>query len=110
MGQQRHRLSEIDPRRRTANCRACGPVGLVSAGRDKLRCGVAYREEHRAAKLARRERMVEARGTVCERCGFEPEDLCQLGTNHTEDGDQTLCANCQRLVLKVKLGWRDRPN
>ena len=41
----------------------------------------------------------------CERCGFVPENLCQLDVDHI-DGDkrnndesnlQTLCANCHRL-------------
>ena len=41
----------------------------------------------------------------CEKCGFEPEHICQLDVDHI-DGDhsnndplnlQTLCANCHRL-------------
>lgn len=42
---------------------------------------------------------------TCERCGFIPEDLCQLDVHHL-NGDhsdnglenlQTICANCHRL-------------
>jgi hypothetical protein len=44
----------------------------------------------------------------CERCGFIPEDECQIDVHH-KDGDhrnndmenfQALCANCHRLVTK----------
>ena len=44
----------------------------------------------------------------CERCGFIPEDSCQLDVDHkdgnhdnnSEDNLQTLCANCHRLKTK----------
>jgi len=45
----------------------------------------------------------------CERCGFVPEDSCQLDVDH-KDGNkknnnpnnlQTLCANCHRLKSKL---------
>lgn len=46
------------------------------------------------------------KGDVCEKCGFVPEDKCQLDVHHddgdklnnTEDNLITLCANCHRLV------------
>ena len=45
---------------------------------------------------------------VCCRCGFIPEDSCQLDvdhidgnhTNNNPDNLQTLCANCHRLKTK----------
>ena len=46
---------------------------------------------------------------TCERCGFIPEDKCQLDVDHI-DGDNsnsdpdnymTLCANCHRLKTKL---------
>lgn len=45
---------------------------------------------------------------LCERCGFIPEDSCQLDVDHkdgnhdnnSEDNLQTLCANCHRLKTK----------
>ena len=44
----------------------------------------------------------------CEKCGFIPEDMCQLDVDHIDgnhDNDnplnlQTLCANCHRLKTK----------
>lgn len=50
-----------------------------------------------------------SKGTICERCGFVAEDLCQLEVNH-KNGDhsddrpenlQTLCVNCHRLITKL---------
>jgi len=47
---------------------------------------------------------------VCERCGFVPEDVCQLDVDHI-DGDHanndranlmTLCANCHRLKTRLE--------
>lgn len=45
---------------------------------------------------------------VCNRCGFVPEDPCQLDVDHIDgnrsndapDNLQTLCANCHRLKTK----------
>ena len=47
------------------------------------------------------------KGDLCERCGFVPEDPCQLDIDHIQridedgqdviDNTQTLCANCHRL-------------
>ena len=46
----------------------------------------------------------------CERCGFIPEDKCQLDVDHinmdpsdnTEKNLITLCANCHRLKTKIE--------
>lgn len=52
--------------------------------------------------------------TACDRCGFKSEDLNQLDVYHI-DGDvnncryenlKTVCANCQRLLHKLKLPWK----
>jgi 5-methylcytosine-specific restriction endonuclease McrA len=45
---------------------------------------------------------------VCNRCGFIPEDTCQLDVDHIDGNHknnslnnlQTLCANCHRLKTK----------
>jgi ribosomal protein L37E len=46
--------------------------------------------------------------STCERCGFVPEDSCQMDFHH-KDGDRrnnvtgnisVLCANCHRLITK----------
>jgi hypothetical protein len=47
-------------------------------------------------------------GDKCERCGFEPEDLCQLEVHHLNgihrdnrpENLQTLCANCHVLTYR----------
>lgn len=46
--------------------------------------------------------------TECERCGFVPEDSCQLdiayidgnSKNKTDSNIQTICANCNRIHQK----------
>lgn len=48
------------------------------------------------------------KGGFCVRCGFIPEDTCQLDVDHIDgnhnnnstDNLQTLCANCHRLKTK----------
>lgn len=52
----------------------------------------------------------------CERCGFIPEDLVQLDTDHIDGNPsnndpqniQTLCANCHRLKTKLNQDWRKK--
>src|ERR1035437_7005192 len=47
-------------------------------------------------------------GQKCERCGFVPEDTCQLDMHHKNKNHndnsitnlETLCANCHRVVHK----------
>ena len=49
------------------------------------------------------------KGSFCERCGFIPEDSCQLDVDHIDGNKknndicnlQTLCANCHRLKTKI---------
>jgi len=52
--------------------------------------------------------------TVCDKCGFKGTDLEQFDVYHA-DGDltncrysnlKTVCANCQRVLHKFKLPWR----
>lgn len=56
-------------------------------------------------------------GGTCERCGFVPEDLCQLQVDHIiprwkggtnrRSNLQTLCCNCHALKSKQDLiEWR----
>lgn len=54
---------------------------------------------------------------VCERCGFIPEDSCQLDVHHIDgnhennslDNLQILCANCHRLASKIQMINRFQP-
>lgn len=47
---------------------------------------------------------------ICRRCGFQPEDICQLDVDHIDgnhlnnalDNLQTLCSNCHRLKTKYQ--------
>ena len=56
----------------------------------------------------------------CEKCGFIPEDKCQLDVVYKDDNKKnkeksnlkTLCANCNRVYqkkLKEKQGWNAWP-
>jgi hypothetical protein len=50
---------------------------------------------------------------ICERCGFVPQDPCQLDYNHIDgnhDNDdpkniEVICANCHRLVTKLQVAF-----
>lgn len=52
--------------------------------------------------------------TTCDRCGFKGDDQCQFDIYYA-DGDinnsrydnlKTVCANCQRILHKLKLPWK----
>lgn len=53
-------------------------------------------------------------GSVCESCGFVPEDICQLDVDHIDGNKnnnnlsnlQTLCANCHRLKTRKNEDWK----
>jgi Zn finger protein HypA/HybF involved in hydrogenase expression len=52
--------------------------------------------------------------TACDRCGFKSEDTNQLDVYHVDsdvsnckyENLKTVCANCQRLLHKLKLPWK----
>jgi len=93
-----HVLLEIDASTRQGVCAVCGPTRIrVKRSTLGWRCCNA---EKRWDGRADREKV----GDRCERCGFEPEDVCQLDVHHVNGGRkgpvQTLCANCHRLVTK----------
>lgn len=128
-----HRLSNIDPLNRTAICANCGPTqirkrrkgpdGSTAArhwrcietqhGRHTTEAERAHRREyfHRWNETHRSGRpWLKHRGDKCSRCGFVPEDICQLDTHHINEDHRdnspenlvTLCANCHRLLHKSK--------
>jgi len=52
--------------------------------------------------------------TTCDRCGFKGDNQCQFDIYYA-DGDinnsrydnlKTVCANCQRILHKLKLPWK----
>lgn len=87
-------------------CKICGkPCSSNGGGKWKTVCTL----HHRARKLP----YVSARGSVCERCGFIPENIGQLEVDHI-DGNrknnaitnlQTLCCNCHRLKTINNKDW-----
>ncbi len=116
-----HKLTKIDTEKRTAKCSICGPVKIHAKGNGRWRCAIRSRDTKRAwlqqnpdkhgnwrtpeghAWLHRYRKHLKDH---CERCGFVPEDICQLEIHH-KDGDRkndthsnllTLCSNCHQLV------------
>ena len=95
-------------------CRECGHPA-VSDGRDgngrrkwKNLCNSCHLARKRGWPAFNMHRK-----SVCERCGFIPEDSCQLDVDHIDgnkfNGDpsnlQTLCANCHRLKTLRSGDW-----
>lgn len=122
-----HSITEADERSLTGICAECGPVGVRRKKCVSSTLGWRWqcREKLRAEKLKARPpstRVVKGKfrdglGPVCERCGFVPEDRCQLEADHivarwrggTDEPEnrQTLCANCHALKTKQdRLDWR----
>jgi hypothetical protein len=73
-------------------------------------------EDRRLQALERRRAWREKKAAAskddkCRRCGFVPEDLCQLTVDHIDrdhsnndkDNLQTLCGNCHYLKTKVEM-------
>lgn len=84
--------------------------------RDCLYCGMSFKPnrvdavfcKRRCKELKKKAPYRIHKGSICNMCGFVPEDSCQLDVDHI-DGDhhnnalenlQTLCANCHRLKTK----------
>ena len=100
----------IDKYRMTTRpiCTKCNTNLCKTNGRNKLTglpyycnmCSACNRNTY-SSKYAFRKHKKD----TCERCGFVPEDPCQLDVDHIDEnhnnGDpsnlQTLCANCHRL-------------
>jgi predicted HNH restriction endonuclease len=107
-GVWQHRLTKIDTTDRTAYCAVDGWVTIRQRGGVKggWRCNRSDRVERSAARRKAYRKHV---GDRCERCGFEPEDLCQLDVHHLDGNHannastnlQTVCANCHRVITKT---------
>lgn len=62
----------------------------------------------RAPKASKTRNPAALKGPTCEKCGFVPENSCQLDVHHIIGKEhneviETLCANCHRLVT-----WEER--
>lgn len=109
-------------------CSRCGPVevrkkvakntirGFIYECWEKRRAESREREKTRP-KRTQKTLSARTKGLVCERCGFVPEDLCQLELDHVvprwrggsnaRENRQTLCANCHALKTRDDLeDWR----
>lgn len=104
MGKWIHRLTNIDEASRTADCKECGRVTVRKRGRTKS--GIIWRC-NRSDRYSRNHREYrELLKDTCERCGFVPENVCQLDIHHIDGNHSnnkesnlgTLCANCHRLA------------
>jgi 5-methylcytosine-specific restriction endonuclease McrA len=97
MGKWKHKLSNLDEEKRTANCAHCGNVRISKSytSTSKWRCIYAKKPE-----LAYRKN----KSNVCAECNFKGHP-CQLDVDHIDGNHknnlisnlQTLCANCHRL-------------
>lgn len=122
-----HTLSNINAENRTAVCASCGPVKIKLVPRPNgWKRGWKCKKQSNAWEVERKERKgwkFEDLGNSycknnkyrrhkkesCERCGFIPEDKCQLDVHHkdgnhendTEENLQTLCANCHRYITHL---------
>jgi hypothetical protein len=102
------RKTEITPM-----CCDCGVKPAIRNGQQKTKLG--FQKFFSYCRSCRRKRWPVSKGKVdqyrkaklpiCTKCGFVPQDRCQLDVDHI-DGDhqnndpanhQTLCANCHRL-------------
>ena len=106
----KHALTNIDVDEWTADCSVCGPSVRIrksqydhKAQRQYYRC---YRK-YIITKTHIERPWVAHKKDHCERCGFLPEDDCQMTVDHI-DGNrynnemsnwQTLCHNCH--ILKT---------
>jgi hypothetical protein len=117
MGTWVHRLSSVDDSTRSGICSTCGPVSLISSGKNTQgktlwRCQPA---KHREKRVKLRPWILHKK-SVCFRCGFVPEDPCQLDVDHIDGNNsnndpsnyQTLCANCHRLKTQQNKDWETK--
>lgn len=105
MGKWVHRLSNLDIEARTAYCASCGPITVQRIREGKYGCARAKNRR----STARKRPYTKSKKKTCERCGFVPEDSCQLEVDHIDGNHknndlgnlQTLCANCHVLKHRV---------
>ena len=114
MGKWVHKLTNLNLEQKTATCAECGDVRIRTGGKDKrgniiYRCRVAHKnQEHLRVSPWK-----AFRESTCSKCGFVPENICQLDVDHingnkldnSPENLQTLCANCHRLKTYLNNDW-----
>ena len=103
-----HRLSNIDPVKRTAHCMHCGLV-TIRRKSNYWRCNKGHPRGDKNP-------WTKHKKNNCEQCGFIPQHRSQLDVDHIdgnkENNDpsnyQTLCANCHRLKTFLNKDWQKK--
>lgn len=105
-----HHLISKDMDTMTGVCSLCGPVALYRSKRDWVTCGfrrneyiTEYRRDGRHERKYRKHLKPS-----CQRCGFIPEDRCQLDIHHLDQNHlndkpenlETHCKNCHIFITK----------
>lgn len=99
------------------HCKSCNSkrvskwwAARPALAREKAKKAVGKRKRRREKKALRN------KDTQCRRCGFVPENMCQLTVDHIDRNHknnaknnlQTLCANCHNFKTKVELVWPEK--
>ena len=102
-----HSLSNINEEYRTGMCSICGLVRVTLRDKHKKKLNSKYRCSTMHRKSLRKHNYPWRlhKKDKCEKCGFVPENPCQLDVDHIDGNSknnavenlQTLCANCHRL-------------
>jgi HNH endonuclease len=104
-----HKLSQINPEKRTAICSIDGFVRIRSKGLTKTNKNIkryCCAVHHNYKWNRKHSPYIVHKGEICSRCGFIPENKKQLDVHHKDHNHennevtnlQTLCANCHRLI------------
>jgi len=113
----KHKLSNLNKDKRTADCLICGTVKIYSSGKNtagdiKWKCSARLKLENNIKKNP----WFKYKKDYCEKCGFVAENKCQLDVDHIDGNNennnvlnyQTLCANCHRLKTWQNKDWLDK--
>ena len=116
MTQKGQKLEKYD------NCIVCGkPL----TGRQRKYCCKACKDKHERSKnlsykrqrqrgIDRKLELIKLKGGCCEKCGYSSNHTEQFNVYHV-DGDlnncrpsnlKTICANCQRILQKTGVRWK----
>jgi hypothetical protein len=107
----RHSIIEFNSDTKRGVCAHCGDVRICFK-HNRWKCAIAVKEQRgKRSKKTKNERILFLkRAGNCERCGFQPENICQLCVHHRDfnrhnndpSNHQTLCRNCHELIHHLK--------